>query len=318
MPTILLTIVVSIEPDLQRLSRFILDAVAALGGNIFPTAAKLDGLLRLLREAGVAQGQPVKVDLILESQKLKANFLSRAEALAVIDQVASEADVIALSQRLSRASESSDPELLLRRNIEINKYLEKARSDAAAEMAQLEATLAKKKLDLVEMIQKAETDQLTGLLNRRAYDDRLDKAFLRSMRQSEPLSLILFDLDYFKQINDTHGHQYGDAHLQKMAQAIKSAIRQDVDHACRIGGDEFVILVFANEDIAHRIGKKVLDAMDGKVSIGIAQLVAQDGVTAQLVARADAAMYQAKKRGRGQIALASETILGAPAKLEAS
>jgi len=128
----------------------------------------------------------------------------------------------------------------------------------------------------------------------------------RALRQDEPLTLLLLDLDHFKEINDRHGHQYGDAYLKRMAEAMRSAVRDDVDQCCRIGGDEFAILLYAGEGVAERVARRVLEAMDGRVSIGIAGL--REGDTEErLVARADAALYEAKRRGRGQAVVAEVT-----------
>ncbi|PWB54514.1 MAG: GGDEF domain-containing protein, partial [Nitrosomonadales bacterium] len=159
--------------------------------------------------------------------------------------------------------------------------------------------------ELAATIQRAETDALTGLLNRRAYDEKLQQAYRRAVRQkNEALSLILFDLDYFKQINDEFGHQYGDAYLNKMAQAMLGVIRADVDFAFRFGGDEFAVLLFCDARIACRKALDVLAAMNGKVSIGIACLApgnANPPALEDFIHSADDALYEAKRAGRGRV-----------------
>ena len=125
------------------------------------------------------------------------------------------------------------------------------------------------------------------------------------MRQrSSPLTLLLFDLDHFKEINDKFGHQIGDEHLKKMANILRTIIREDVDLAFRFGGDEFAAVIFADYPLACDKAKQVLKSMENKVSIGIANINqdTQDDLTLEeFIHRADNALYEAKNRGRGQI-----------------
>jgi len=110
---------------------------------------------------------------------------------------------------------------------------------------------------------------------------------------------MLLDLDYFKRVNDTHGHQYGDKYLKKMADAMRASVREHVDHACRMGGDEFAIILYSDMPIAKRVAYKILGMMDNTVSIGIAQLHGGESIES-LIGRADAVLYKAKHCGRGQ------------------
>ena len=148
-------------------------------------------------------------------------------------------------------------------------------------------------------------DPLTGLLNRRAFDDRLEQAFRHAVRQTgEPLSLLLIDLDNFKAINDELGHQAGDNHLVGTAKTISGIIREGVDLAFRFGGDEFAVMIFADHRIACEKAHQILDNMEGKVSIGVATI---DGSSTHDIdqeaffRRADEALYDAKRQGRGRV-----------------
>ncbi len=301
-----------VEPDRQRLARFALEAVEALGGNVFAAVAPLEGAIARLREAEAgADGRIPPVALSLDGPALTLRIGSgEALALATLPRPPSRRTVAALRRRLRQESELADPDLLRRRNEAVQAELEAARARAEAELAALQADLARKKAELKESIRRAETDPLTGLYNRAAYDLRLERAVRRSLRQGEPLSLLLLDLDHFKEVNDTHGHQYGDAYLRRMAEAMRAAVREDVDQVCRVGGDEFAIILYAGEDVARRVAGRVLERMDGKVSIGIAPLDAGD-TPERLVARADAALYEAKHRGRGRAVSAAELEEGA-------
>ncbi|MGA7801778.1 MAG: GGDEF domain-containing protein [Gammaproteobacteria bacterium] len=289
-----------VEPDRQRLVRFAVDVVRSLGGNLFAAVAALNAVLDRLREANAASDVPLQVILGCDVDRVLLCWGEMRHELTRLRDAPEPRALEALAQRLRKAGESTDPELLRRRNHQIAADLERAKQRAAQEMAELESMLERKKEELQESIHLAETDSLTGLLNRGAYDDRLRTAVLRCSRQHEELSLILLDLDKFKAINDTHGHQYGDAYLQRMAGAMCAAIRQHVDIACRMGGDEFAIIALCAAPVALRIAERVVASMDGKVSAGIAQLVSNESVVS-LVARADAALYDAKRSGRGRV-----------------
>ncbi|MFA7097443.1 MAG: GGDEF domain-containing protein [Gammaproteobacteria bacterium] len=299
----LLTLFLTIEPDRQRLARLVLAAVETLGGNVFPATVKMASLLRRLRGERASTEAYQEVQLRLDGNRLLLVWEDQCEPVALLREIPEPSVVKGLVRRLKDASESTDPELLKRRNRQIAADLEKAKRRATIELSRLQAQLDKKKNELQESIRLAETDSLTGLLNRGAYDSYLSRAVMRSQRQMEPLCLVLLDLDKFKEINDTYGHQYGDEYLKRMARAMRSAVRENVDHVCRIGGDEFAIITFADETIAWRVAEKVLNAMEGRVSIGIAQLLPEDTVTT-LLQRADTVLYQAKRAGRGRVVVA--------------
>ncbi len=161
----------------------------------------------------------------------------------------------------------------------------------------------------------ATTDPLTRVLNRRALLDRLATELDRSRRYSSSLTLLLIDVDHFKQINDTSGHQAGDNVLRQLASLLEADVRK-VDIVARYGGEEFVIilpetsnpggLAFA-ERLCERIAAQPFDAGGGRavhltVSIGIATFPSQHvDSTEELFARADEALYRAKSGGRNQV-----------------
>ena len=153
-------------------------------------------------------------------------------------------------------------------------------------------------------------DALTGLPNRRFFQERLDDALARAQRGVERFALLFIDVDDFKQINDRWGHDGGDAVLKVLSQRLRATTRK-VDTVARLGGDEFVVLLdnpAQREDIAH-IAEKLLDSVRAPIvhqgqemrvgfSIGISQYP-EDGLTADsLMASADKAMYATKMAGR--------------------
>lgn len=148
------------------------------------------------------------------------------------------------------------------------------------------------------------TDNLTGLHNQRHFRDRLPEEMRRASRQRQALSLILFDLDRFKEINDTHGHLQGDRVLLEVARTLKQSIRAGVDGAFRYGGDEFVALL-PGMDLSRargvirrlRLGLRQADPGGRPVAFSAGCAALRSGDTPDsLLRRADARMYAAKRR----------------------
>ena len=159
---------------------------------------------------------------------------------------------------------------------------------------------------------QALADPLTGLSNRRFFDEELDRAGQWATRTGRPLALVTVDLDHFKGINDTYGHAVGDQALQAVATAMRSVGEQD-DVMARLGGDEFVMLLRADLRGALRTTETLRDAVAAvtdlpcgapRLSIGVAILPDHAVTVDELAKASDAALYQAKSRGRGQVAVA--------------
>ena len=149
------------------------------------------------------------------------------------------------------------------------------------------------------------TDDLTGLYNQRHFHDRLREEAARARRQGDPLSMIVFDLDGFKQVNDKRGHLEGDRILRAFAVAISDSVRREVDLAFRYGGDEFVLLLPGTTAVkAATVSRRIVKAAaplvkDGvTASWGVARLPASGDVAA-LVREADAAMFKMKSGKAG-------------------
>jgi diguanylate cyclase (GGDEF)-like protein len=163
--------------------------------------------------------------------------------------------------------------------------------------------------------QQALTDALTGCYNRRSFEMQLDREMQVSKRQQQPVSLIMLDLDRFKQLNDSAGHDAGDAALRKLAECFKQELR-GVDSAARFGGDEFaVILPQAYADgaqmVAERLRQRIAEIhIPGfgnlSASLGIATYPSQGPSRADLVIAADAALYSAKRAGRNCVCISED------------
>jgi diguanylate cyclase (GGDEF)-like protein len=296
----------AIEPDLQNFIGFVLECVNKLGGNPFASSIASLDLMQKLRHAGAATGFPLPASLLLQGHQLRVQWGEHAEHIKITNlaQPPKQEAVTQLRRHLQDSTASADPAILLQRNAEMARHLDETRARTEKELEALQQTLEKRQTELHESLRQAETDPLTGLLNRRAFDEKLGQAFRHTMRQkTAPLSLVLFDLDHFKEINDEFGHQFGDAYLNKMAHALRSAIREDVDFAFRFGGDEFAMVIFADHRLACHKATQVLSLMENKVSIGITAINPDtpDGLSLEeFIRRADNALYEAKRSGRGR------------------
>lgn len=171
-------------------------------------------------------------------------------------------------------------------------------------------TLELKRVYVLE--QETITDPLLGIFNRRCLDSRLLEEVLRAHRHRLDLALLMVDIDKFKQVNDTWGHQVGDLVLQHLSQLLVDALRQ-TDILARYGGEEFVILLpHTSEQEATKLSERLRVAVEQTplhripelrvtVSIGVACLLPDDDDAYSLLERADKAMYRAKRGGRNRV-----------------
>ncbi|APW40974.1 GGDEF domain-containing protein [Rhodoferax koreense] len=166
----------------------------------------------------------------------------------------------------------------------------------------------------------AMTDGLTGLFNRRGWTDRAEAMFANAQRYQQPLTMIMLDLDHFKRINDTHGHEVGDQALKLFARLLRET-RRTGDLVGRLGGEEFCIVLSnthksASTGFDQRLRGRLREVAHKELgftmdfSAGVAVLKDGDATLAGLLARADLALYQAKNSGRGRMVM-SEGGLGA-------
>lgn len=168
-----------------------------------------------------------------------------------------------------------------------------------------------------DVLQTALTDQLTGAGNRAALDSTLKREINLSKRHQQPLSLLAIDIDWFKNINDTYGHQAGDEILQHLVGTIAKPSRS-TDQTFRYGGEEFIVLLHnTSPEGASVIAERIREAVEKQtvlisgeaikitVSIGVATLKIQDSAKS-FFNRADQALYKAKRNGRNQVVSAEE------------
>jgi two-component system cell cycle response regulator len=164
-------------------------------------------------------------------------------------------------------------------------------------------------------LEMAITDQLTGLHNRRYMSRHLDTLIASALKSGRPLAFLIFDIDHFKTVNDTHGHDIGDEVLREFAGRIGANVR-GIDLACRYGGEEFVVVMpdtdiqFAST-VAERLRSSVETTpftisraphkLNITISIGIAESDKGEDTAEKLLHRADQALYRAKRDGRNRV-----------------
>jgi sigma-B regulation protein RsbU (phosphoserine phosphatase) len=163
----------------------------------------------------------------------------------------------------------------------------------------------------------SQIDGLTKVHNRRYFDERLEEVWREYSRLNHPVSIILIDIDYFKQFNDNYGHQAGDLCLCSVASALKKQINRSSDVLARYGGEEFVAIVCVDIDNAYLLAEKMRIAVQElsikhessktktvSISLGVASAIpAQNVAKGQLIKNADIALYESKEKGRNMVSI---------------
>ena len=230
-----------------------------------------------------------------------------------------EALLTALAAQASVAIDNAD---LYKKLNELNLSLESKVKERTSELVRANERLSALNKELEEI---SITDSLTQVFNRQYFMDRIKQEVKRSYRYGTHVSLLMLDIDYFKKVNDTYGHQAGDSVLAGVAGLIKDGLR-DTDLFARYGGEEFCLLAMAMDQagaelLAERLRKKVESAefvpggnsLKVTVSIGVSAWMPEIKENfEELVRRADSALYSAKQQGRNRICSGSRTSSGLP------
>jgi diguanylate cyclase (GGDEF)-like protein len=235
--------------------------------------------------------------------------------------------ILEIAQEADRIGRASGPTMLARRSgsAEVVQLSHALRSllrrigmaEERTKEAELRANTNAIQLqeDLVKLRKLANTDFLTGLMNRRAFLTAADDAMQFCRRYKRGIATLMIDIDHFKKINDTHGHAAGDQAIKRIADIVGSTIRT-TDRAARFGGEEFLVLLREIDQstallLAERIRKSIeLSTIDSEagpisatVSIGLALFEASDRDVQDMIERADQGLYVAKKTGRNRVVL---------------
>ncbi|MGB9586939.1 MAG: bifunctional diguanylate cyclase/phosphohydrolase, partial [Armatimonadota bacterium] len=170
-----------------------------------------------------------------------------------------------------------------------------------------------------KLIERANTDSLTGLYNHRCFQERLRSELKRAERYSRPFSVVMIDIDHFKTLNDTHGHPVGDNVLREVASILQSQVRKDIDFVARYGGEEFALILpetdaenamFCAEQLRKAVANHSFLGKNGEtvpitISLGVAQYPIHSSEREGLIIAADLALYQSKSTGRNRTSVFS-------------
>lgn len=258
----------------------------------------IDGmmLLRFFRANPVTKNIPIIVLSTKEDPKIKSD----AFALQASDYLVKIPDKI---------------ELLARIRAHTRSYLaQQQRDEAYRALREMQIELERKNKELERL---SSLDGLTGIANRRRFDEYLEQEWMRAARDNKHLSLILTDIDHFKAYNDNYGHQGGDEILRKVATALEGAINRPGDMVARYGGEEFVV-VLPDTDLEGAVQvaeslRRAVDALDiphahstaadhVTISLGAACIIPREGgLPKTLIETADEVLYEAKHNGRNRV-----------------
>ncbi len=299
------------EPDIEL--RFCADPTRAMNEAIEfrPTVIlqdlvmpDVDGLvlLRFFRANPITKTTPIVVLSSREDPKTK----QEAFKLGATDYLVKFPDQLEVVARIRAHSRS---------------YMaQQQRDEAYRELRDLQVELEKKNSELQRL---SSLDGLTGIANRRRFDEYLEQEWLRAARDGKRLALILIDIDHFKAYNDNYGHQGGDACLRRVARTLDGELKRAADVAARYGGEEFVIVLpDTDPQGAAMIAEKLRSAVEAlqvehthsqtadhvTISLGVASTMPREGgIPAALIEMADEALYKAKETGRNRFCLSDVT-----------
>ncbi|MEM1395344.1 MAG: diguanylate cyclase [Cyanobacteria bacterium P01_H01_bin.150] len=256
--------------------------------------------------------------VVIDSEGKLSGIITQSSLLQVLDPLEMQATINILQQTVNEQTlQLQDKNRLLEQEI---KQCQIVRSVLSKNEIEYRTLAEKLKIANQQLQLLANSDGLTGLANRRYFDDYFQQQWKRLSREQKFLSLIMFDVDYFKNYNDTYGHLLGDECLRKIANVLKKVIKRPADLVARYGGEEFIILLpntdlegtihlaekinldiesldipHCNSDVSHRV----------TVSLGLATAIPQLNILPPtLIAAADKMLYKAKSAGRNCIAFA--------------
>lgn len=288
------------------------------GSSSAAIAAKMDGVAELDivadPQTGIFQAAEAPYECVMVSTRF-----SDFDPLRLCSQLRS-LDRTRFVPIILLAEQGEDERVVRGLELGVNDYLMRP-IDQQELIARLRTQVRRKRYNdhlrasLAHTIEMAVTDGLTGLHNRRYLDSHLQTLFDRAVARRRPLSVMITDLDRFKSINDTYGHDAGDEVLREFAQRLRKNVR-GIDLACRYGGEEFVVVMpdtepHVAEKVAERIRAEVAcqpfvlpgdrGTIEMTVSVGVSSLKRGPDAVQDLMKRADVALYEAKNGGRNKV-----------------
>lgn len=258
---------------------------------------EIDGIEACSKIKGDDRLKDIPIVIVTASSDVEK--LHWAFSAGAVDYIGKPVKKVELLARVSSA-------LRLKHEIDNRKAHEKELEDLTRKLE-----TANKRLEQMSM-----TDGLTGIANRRYFDEIMQQEWLRAARGHTSLSLILVDIDYFKAFNDTYGHQAGDYCLKKIASALKDALNRPADLITRYGGEEFAAIlpetdinggVVLAEAMRKKVAKLNLPHKKSKtaahvsISLGVSSAITEGNSLTTLIGLADKALYKAKDNGRNRV-----------------
>ena len=288
------------EPSGQRIVRMLRDSVDE-AMTIGPEAERFEAACRSCGCANLATGFTDFDPLRLCSQLRSLDRTRFLPIILVADEGEEERIIrgleLGINDYIIRPIDQQELTARLRTQVKRKRYNDQLRDSVA------------------QTIEMAVIDGLTGLHNRRYLDSHLQTLFDRSVARRRPLSLMITDLDRFKSINDTHGHDGGDDVLREFARRLRKNVR-GIDLACRFGGEEFVVVMPDTEaHIAEKVAERIRVGIEKEpfvigssglsinvtVSVGVSSIRRGADTVEELMKRADVALYEAKTGGRNRV-----------------
>lgn len=261
------------------------------------------------RETYKKAGDQINATLHDVSDLMSNVRMTTGEFTSTLQSATSELGDIAVPENVKGVLETITKET--ERMMRYNEELEKRLDQSSLMMGEI-------KRDMERIRREAITDGLTGLANRKAFDEQINRITREADREGDIFSLIMIDIDHFKAFNDTYGHQVGDQVLRLVAMTLVNEVKGQ-DMAARYGGEEFVIILpGTNSNAARAVGENLRKAVEKKevinrssgenlgqitVSLGVAQFYGNESVD-ELIKRADMALYSSKNKGRNQVSVA--------------
>jgi len=250
-------------------------------------------------------------------RRIAAGDRSATVVVSELEQICKDGEIVStevVSSYLQDADGVAHTILGITRNVSERKAAELALRETNRQLHARIEEIGRLQVALQEL---AVRDSLTGLYNRRYLDETLEREVSRARREGNPLSLVMLDIDYFKRVNDTYGHQVGDEVLRRLATTLLSDVRTE-DVACRYGGEEFLILLpnmpletAMQRAQAWRVAIENLSIALGNfnitftISLGVAAYPEHGKTPDDLTRCADQALYRAKREGRNQVSIFS-------------
>lgn len=322
------------DPDMRRLLCRLLDSAGYTDLVVAESAQQAWQWLAIGRSPDISAdaGEPSSLPFDLILMDIAMPDMDGVEAVCRLRREAHLADVPVLMVTGSAADRDIERAFAAGANDYLTKPVRKvdllARTRSALRLGQEMVRRKAREAELVTLTQQLHeknnllrrlslVDGLTGVANRRAFDEFVDRAWRQVRREQAPLSLLLMDVDYFKPFNDHYGHQAGDACLTRVAGALAAVVRRPGDLVARYGGEEFAIVLTgtdaggaaavaeaARASVAALGLSHVASSVSSHVTVSIGAATMRGGseTVAALIAAADRALYAAKRAGRNRVA----------------